>query len=67
MTTIQESIMTSSAEIPLRIERGHPTDEELAVLTAVLLARSRPVEPPAPVFVRWVAAYRAPQSWQTAA
>ncbi|MGW2490557.1 acyl-CoA carboxylase epsilon subunit [Streptomyces sp. NPDC001606] len=54
----------------LRIERGTPTAEELAALTAVLAARlaadRRPCEPvrlPSPR----PAVYRSPLSWQRAA
>jgi hypothetical protein len=59
--------MTSKDGTPMRVERGRPTAEELAVLTAVLLARRRPVARPPRIPVRWVTAYRSPHSWQTAA
>ncbi|MEF3118043.1 acyl-CoA carboxylase subunit epsilon [Streptomyces chrestomyceticus] len=64
------------AESPLRIVRGSPSDDEIAVLTALLLTRGRdhrattsqpaPSPPAAPP---WGAgrpgpAYRSPASWQ---
>ena len=59
--------MTSKDRTHLRIERGRPTAEELAVLTAVLLARRGPEIPSPRIQVRWVTSYRSPHSWQTAA
>ncbi|MFC9931195.1 acyl-CoA carboxylase epsilon subunit [Streptomyces sp. NPDC127190] len=54
----------------LRIERGTPTAEELAALTAVLAARlAADRRPCAPVRlpIPRPAAYRSPLSWQRAA
>ena len=58
----------------LRVERGRPTDEELAVLTAVLLSRAAAdaAAEPGPAPARWLrlergAAFRVPHSWQMAA
>lgn len=63
--------------ILLRVEKGHATDEEIAALTAVLLARIAPAGPgraaPRPRHrdrvVCWRchgsgAAFRAPHSWR---
>ncbi|MBV6696318.1 acyl-CoA carboxylase subunit epsilon [Kitasatospora aureofaciens] len=68
--------MTASAEPLVRIVRGSLTDEELAALTAVLMARAAaqqavavaPVEP----IASWQRlerrpAYYSPVSWQQAA
>jgi Acyl-CoA carboxylase epsilon subunit len=60
-----------SRETLLRVERGRLDDEELAALTAVLLAvRARPAPPGGhrgPRGSHWFRAphnYRAPRSWQ---
>ncbi|WP_330250275.1 acyl-CoA carboxylase subunit epsilon [Nocardia sp. NBC_00565] len=55
----------------LRIERGNPTDEELAALTVVLLAAlagATPSDQRRPATVRWLRperrpAFIAPHSW----
>lgn len=59
-------------EFDLRIERGNPTDEEIAALTVVLLALQGPVDadPPQPARVRWIApapAYGVAHSWRSVA
>ncbi|MER5862408.1 acyl-CoA carboxylase subunit epsilon [Kitasatospora sp. NPDC002040] len=68
--------MTANAEPLLRIVRGTLTDEELAALTAVLMARAAAVQTaavaPAEPIATWSRierrpAYWSPVSWQQAA
>ncbi|WP_433199352.1 acyl-CoA carboxylase epsilon subunit [Nocardia sp. CA-107356] len=55
----------------LKVERGNPTDEELAALTAVLLAvlaEAAPATEPRPASVHWLRperrpAFVVPHSW----
>ncbi|SEN99726.1 acyl-CoA carboxylase epsilon subunit [Actinacidiphila rubida] len=65
--------MTTSAESIVRVERGHADPEELAALTAILLARAAAGEPepatPARSTAGWrrlerSRGFRAPHSWQ---
>ncbi|MFI1221962.1 MULTISPECIES: acyl-CoA carboxylase subunit epsilon [unclassified Streptomyces] len=63
----------TSAESVLRVEKGHADPEELAAITAVLMARAA-AQPPAAVFggrdtAGWrrlerTPGFRAPHSWQ---
>ncbi|MFD7440577.1 acyl-CoA carboxylase subunit epsilon [Streptomyces sp. NPDC059909] len=65
--------MTISAESLLRVEKGHADPEELAAITAVLLARAA-AQPSAPAgrgrsTAGWrrlerQSGFRAPHSWQ---
>ncbi|GJF29825.1 acyl-CoA carboxylase epsilon subunit [Kitasatospora sp. NBC_01539] len=69
--------MSASAEPLVRIVRGSLTDEELAVVTAVLLARAAAAQQTAAAraaepIARWQrlerrTAYYSPVSWQQAA
>jgi hypothetical protein len=59
---------------PIRIERGTPTDEELAALVGVLLSRPAAAAPDSPVGSHWVdsarpgaAQRRGPGAWRAAA
>ena len=61
-----------SAEAVLRVERGHASEEELAALTAVLLAlrtrvqEEKPEQPPALGWSWWKRSksYEPPRSWR---
>ena len=66
--------MSTPADSIVRVERGHADPEELAALTAILLARAAAGEGTAPArparsTARWrrlerTPGFRAPHSWQ---
>ena len=66
--------MSTPADTVVRVERGHADPEELAALTAILLARAAAGETgtpagPARSTARWrrlerTPGFRAPHSWQ---
>jgi hypothetical protein len=68
-----ETILSTPADSLVRVEKGHADAEELAALTAILLARAAepPAAParPARSTAAWrrlerTAGFRAPHSWQ---
>ena len=69
-----ETTLSTPADTIVRVERGHADPEELAALTAILLARVAAGETPAPAATarstaRWrrlerTPGFRAPHSWQ---
>ncbi|MFF4098468.1 acyl-CoA carboxylase subunit epsilon [Streptomyces sp. NPDC001903] len=66
--------MTKTADTLLRVEKGHAAPEELAAITAILLARAASAPEGRPVHrigsqARWrrlerTPGFRAPHSWQ---
>jgi hypothetical protein len=69
-----ETALSTPADTIVRVERGHADPEELAALTALLLARAAAGETTAPAAparstARWrrlerTPGFRAPHSWQ---
>ena len=68
-----ETTLSTSAVSLVRVEKGHADPEELAAITAILLARAAAGETGAPAPVRSTAGwrrlertpgFRAPHSWQ---
>jgi hypothetical protein len=60
---------TAPAACAIRVEKGHPTEEELAALTLVLLTRAADTpggeEPPEPPSARWrPPGHGVPRSWR---
>lgn len=59
--TPEHSVTGAGAQSPLfRVVRGHPSDEELAALVAVLSAHSAPASPGKPTLTQsnWAAYWR---------